>query len=75
MSTLLSKEDIKENIIRMYIYSLKGMGYTESWILNVFKSSIKGYMRVLKLVRDGKAAKTRDANDTIVKRIIRLEKA
>merc|ERR1711954_579420 len=66
-STLLSKEDNKV-IIREFVDSLLAMGYPTEWIRKVLEGAMKGYMRVLKLVQEGKLTRNRSAADTALQR-------
>ena len=53
-NSINSDRDKVEDTIMEYMECLIGMGYSEEWRIKLLTSSVKGYIRVLNLVAEGK---------------------
>ena len=59
-----NSQEVHEEILREFMDDLSAMGYPMKWRKKVLESSIRGYMKVLKQVRDGKIQRNREGYTT-----------
>ena len=63
MSEEIPKETVEKTLAE-YMDNLAGMGYPEWWREKVLSKAMKGYSKVMSLVKDGKTARNRQGKDT-----------
>ena len=66
-SEITSKET-SEGILREYMDNLTGMGYPKQWRSKVLRSTLVGYMKLLKRVEEGETKRNRMGKETQLSR-------
>ena len=51
---------VYEDILKTFMDDLSAMGYSKMWRKKVLESSMKGYMRVMRKVRNGEVSRNRE---------------
>ena len=65
------KKDEMEKILKFYMDSLTGMGYSKGWRTKAMRSSMVGYMKVLHKAEIGETDRIRKRKDMLLNRRIK----